>query len=200
MQHYCGHYGDETLVNVREHSGSTDTPIEYCRDNNILAGISLDVGSYLRLYVDASRPRGESWMNPAIHIPSWVLKATSGQPLYIDGANKEGISPEEHPEDYKAWIIQTGAELSIPLGTTEIFLAGEMKLHQDGQTLHMPGGYDQDNPWESEFTVGGGLAFAQTGGMGKARIEVSYHDGRFPLLNYFYQRSRYISIGFAVGE
>ncbi len=50
LQHYSGHYGDETLENVRKHSGSTAAPIEYCKDNNILVGVSLPVGRSFRLY------------------------------------------------------------------------------------------------------------------------------------------------------
>ncbi len=200
LQHYSGHYGDETLENVRDHSGSTATPIEYCRDNNILAGISLPVGNNLRLYADASKPIGDAWMNPAVHIPSWVIKETSGEPLYISVSNNEGIDPAALPASYKAWIIQTGAELTLPIGFGEIFLAGDLKLHQDGQTNHMPGQYAEDDPWEKEFTVGGGIAFYQAEGLGKARLEAYYHDGRFPLLNFFYQRTRYISIGFGFSD
>ncbi len=200
FQHYSGHYGDETLENVRDHSGSTATPVEYCRDNNILAGVSLPMGNNLRIYADASKPLGESWMHPAVHIPSWVIIETSGEPLYIAASNGEGIDPDALPASYNAWTIQTGAELTVPLRFGEVFLAGDLKLHQDGQTKHMPGQYDEDNPWEKEFSVGGGVAFYQSGGLGKAQIEVYYHDGRFPLFNYFYQRTKYISVGFGFSD
>jgi hypothetical protein len=196
-QHYSGHYGDETLKNVIEHSGSTAEPVEYCKDNNILAGLSLPIGRKLRFYADVSKPLREAWLNPSIHIPAWVIKATSGEPLYIAVANNEGVEPEERPASYNAWIIHSGAEITLPSSFGELFFAGDVKIHQDGQTKHMPGQYAESNPWESEFTIGGGIAFYQNGGNGKARIEAFYHEGRFPLLNFFYQRTQYISVGIA---
>ncbi len=164
FKHYSGHYGDETLENVRVHSGYDATPIEYCRDNNLLLGISIPVTSTIRVYADASKPLGESWMHPAVHIPSWVIKETSGEPLYIAASGGEGLTPVAYPSNYKAWIIQTGAEFSLPVSFGGLFLAVDLKFHQDGQTNHMPGQYDEQNPWEQEYTVGGGIEFDQTGG------------------------------------
>ncbi|MGH0052875.1 MAG: hypothetical protein ACQ5SW_05760 [Sphaerochaetaceae bacterium] len=198
LRHYSGHYGDETLENMQTASSSTATPIEYCRDNNLLAGISVFLGPFVRIYADVSKPLGKSWMHPAVHIPSWVLKETSGQPLYLSVSEGEGITAVAYPSNYKAWIIQTGAELKVALPGGALFLASDVKLHQDGQTKHMPGQYSEQNPWEQEYTVGGGLEFDQTNGDRKARIEVYYHSGRFPLLNFFYQRTSYVSVVFGI--
>lgn len=198
LKHYSGHYGDETLENVRNNSGNTASPIEYCRDNNLLLGISLPVTSNFRVYADASRPLLKSWLGPGVHIPSWVLKSTSGEPQYLVVSGREGITPVAYPESYKAWIVQTGAEISLPMSFGGLFLAADLKFHQDGQTGHLPGLYQEQNPWEQEYTIGGGIEFDQTGGERKARFEIYYHSGRFPLLNYFYQRSQYIAMGFGV--
>jgi hypothetical protein len=114
-------------------------------------------------------------------------------------AYNEGVSETDFADSYKAWIIDGGVELRYPLHNLgSLFFVADVVANQDGQTLHHVGGYDPDNPWEFEYTLGVGLEFDQSIGFGHARILCSYHDGRFPLLNYFYQRSKYFGIGFSI--
>ncbi len=199
-QHYSGHYGDETIWNINKINPSQGgTPIEYTRDNNLLIGVSIQPISQVRLYADASLPLVNTWMHPAIHIPTWVIKRTDGKPLLDVEAGKENVTAPHFADSYKAWIINAGTELHYPINNLgSLFVAGEVTFNQDGQTLHTVGEYDSDNPWEVEYTVGAGIELEQDKGSSKARIMVLYHDGRFPLLNYFYQRTKYISLGLSL--
>ncbi|WP_320127718.1 hypothetical protein [uncultured Sphaerochaeta sp.] len=196
-QHYSGHYGDETLLKID--SSQTGDPVEYTRDNDLLFGVSVQPVTSVRLYMDASLPLTKSWMHPAIHIPSWVIKPSSGASLSEVESWNEQVAQADFADSYKAWIINTGVEMHYPLHNLgSLFLAAEVTANQDGQTLHEVGGYDPDNPWEFEYTVGTGIEFDQNVGFSHARIICTYHDGRFPLLNFFYQRTKYLGIGFSV--
>jgi hypothetical protein len=197
-QHYSGHYGDETLLSI---TGQTEDPIDYVRDNDILFGVSVEPVSFLRLYADANLPLTKTWMAPAIHIPSWVLKPSSGESLLEVESGKEGIAVTDFADSYKAWIIDFGMEVRLPVRNLgSLLLAADVVANQDGQTLHQVGGYDEDNPWEFEYTIGAGLEFDQSIGRGATRLMLSYHDGRFPLLNFFYQRTKYFSVGFSISQ
>ena len=196
-QHYSGHYGDETILKID--SAQTGVPIEYTRDNNLLFGISFNPLSQVRIYADANLPLTETWMHPAIHIPSWVIKPSNGQSLLEVEAGHEDVDAPDFSDSYRAWVISTGCEVHYPLNTVgSLFLAAEVTANQDGQTMHTVGAYDSDNPWELEYTIGAGLEFDQMQGSSLARIMCTYHDGRFPLLNFFYQRTKYFSVGFSV--
>jgi hypothetical protein len=197
-QHYSGHYGDETLLNI---AGQTKDPVDYVRDNDILFGVSIQPVSFLRIYADVNLPLTKTWMAPAIHIPFWVLKPSSGESLLEVESGKEGIAVTEFADSYKAWIIDFGMEVRFPIRNLgSLLLGADAVAHQDGQTLHQVGGYDEDNPWEFEYTLGAGLEFDQSIGLGSARLMLSYHDGRFPLLNFFYQRTKYFSVGFSISH
>ncbi|AEV30441.1 Protein of unknown function (DUF1207) [Sphaerochaeta pleomorpha str. Grapes] len=197
-QHYSGHYGDETLLNI---TGQTEDPVEYVRDNDILFGVSVQPVSFLRLYADANLPLPKTWMAPAIHIPFWVLKPSSGESLLEVESGKEGIAVTEFADSYKAWIIDFGMEVRLPVRNLgSLLLGADVVANQDGQTLHQVGGYDEDNPWEFEYTLGAGLEFDQSIGLGATRLMLCYHDGRFPLLNFFYQRTKYLSVGFSISQ
>lgn len=83
--------------------------------------------------------------------------------------------------------------------TCTCFLAGDVQFHQDGKTLHKVGGYSNDNPWEKEFTIGGGLELGDVTSEGKTvRLEVHYHDGRIPATQWFCQRMKCFSVGFGL--
>ena len=195
LQHYSGHYGDETLQQLQSVVGD---PIEYVWGYGLLFGLSVTPIPSLRLYAEANLPMSNTWMHPAIHIPWWVIKRTSGEPLHSVEAGKENIPTTDFDSSYMAWIVSTGGEFSVPIASMgSAFLAADLTLHQDGQTKHTADGYDPSNPWEMEYTITLGIELLdqETGGGG--RLQFIYHDGRFPLLNFFYQRTRYIAFGFS---
>lgn len=206
LHHFSGHYGDETLSSLYERN-TTYAPgganpaglVEYVRDNSFLAGISLG-NRVLRLYAEAELPRNAAWIRPAVHIPTNTLTPGSETQLLQDRVSgQEGISLDELPEEYKAWRLQTGFEIRLPIAEFgSLFSAIDTQFHQDGQTLHVPGGYDPQNPWEMEYTIGAGLELNQQFLGRNIRIGTFYHSGRFPLLNFFYQRCRYVSVGLGI--
>ena len=92
--------------------------------------------------------------------------------------------------------IGLGAELEIPVPTVGLaYLAFDMQFHQDGKINLETLEYEEDRPWDMEYTFALGLSFQEREDMPEVTLELGYHDGRFPLLNYFFQRSRYFSAG-----
>ncbi|WP_394699301.1 hypothetical protein [uncultured Sphaerochaeta sp.] len=209
FHHFSGHWGDEILADLMEENPGLDLYSsssiyhleEYTRGNSWLAGVSLEPVTWGRMYFFAELPMERAWIRPGIHVPSSTLKPGSddtSQFEYITG--QEGLTGlTAYDSSYKAWRLQAGLEFRYPvLDIGSLFLAGDFQAHQDGQTLHQVGGYSPDNPWEFEITVGGGFEFNQTVLGRKMRLECYYHDGRFPLLNYFFQRSKYVIMGIAI--
>lgn len=209
FHHFSGHWGDEILEKLLQRHPSVDiyNPTtkyhlaEYTRGNSWLAGVSLEPVTWGRMYFFAELPMKRAWIRPGIHVPSTTLKPGSedkNQFEHITG--QEGLENLTPPgSSYKAWRLQGGMEVRYPvLDVGSLFFVGEVQAHQDGQTLHQVGGYSPDNPWEFEITVGGGFEFNQTALGRKMRLECYYHDGRFPLLNYFFQRSKYVVLGIAI--
>ncbi|MDC7246570.1 MAG: hypothetical protein PQJ47_11775 [Sphaerochaetaceae bacterium] len=201
LQHYSGHYGDETIDNyVSVNGGEKRELLSYTRDNNLFLGVSVEPVKNLHVKFEATRPRLNTWMGPSVHIPSWVLKPSNGQPLNPIAADNENVPASVYPDSYKAWTLQSGISYEIAL-TRQIglVLSGDLKLHQDGQTMHQIGMYDEDNPWEREYTFTAGLDLFDIDSLHRALILVTYHDGRLPLLNYFYQRTKYVSVSVQIG-
>ncbi len=205
FHHFSGHWGDETLkdmIEVSEKDLNDLHLIEYTRGNSWLGSISIEPSENIRFYGSVELPQSSAWIRPGIHVPMHTIKPGSvdqSQHDYITG--QEGVSSSfVYPSSYKAWRIQTGSEIRFPIFSLgSLFLATDWQFHQDGKTLHQVDGYSDSNPWEMEFTIGGGVEF-NTGLLNrKFRLEIYYHDGRFPLLNYFYKRSQYVIFGLAIG-
>jgi hypothetical protein len=200
LQHYSGHYGDETIENYQSTNSEIRRPIAFTRDNNLFFGIQVEPIKNLSLHFEATRPGLKTWMEPAVHIPSWSLKPSSGEPFHEVAASGEGINPTEYPDSYKAWTVQGGISYDLSLSKQfGLALSGDVKLHQDGMTKHQAGAYSDDNPWEMEYTIGGGIVFIDPKSRHAVQINLTYHNGRLPLLNYFYQRTSYISLAVHIG-
>jgi len=209
--HFSGHWGDEPLSDL-PHPGDDDYVYyehlsEYVRNNSYVLGVDISPEPWFRLYFEAEVPIGNSFVRPGVHVPTGFF-TPGGDDLFLHIMRQEGFLDDEGNPiyivkdlSYKAYRFQTGAEIRLPLGDWgSLFLAGDYQMHQDGQTLHQIGGYSPDNPWETEYTIGGGLEY-EKGFIGrKIRLEYYYHSGRFPLLNYFYQRADYFSFGLAINN
>ena len=105
-------------------------------------------------------------------------------------------SNDEYPSSYKAWRIGVGAEFEIPIPTVGLaYLALDMQFHQDGKINLETLQYEKDRPWDFEYTIALGMSLQEDERMPEVTIEVAWHDGRFPLLNFFFQESRYFSAG-----
>lgn len=187
--------------------------VEYVRDNSWLLGIRTDLPFGLEIHAQAELPKNPSWFRPLAHVPADYknpVDGDSGRPTLIDriggdAADGEQFSQAQLDEEqtlkrtangsYKGWRIQVGASFRYNFKKVGFILSGDVQFHQDGQTLHKVGGYDPKNPWEMECTVGGGVILKNTSDAMTCVINAQYHIGRFPLLNYFYQRTNYISVG-----
>ena len=207
IHHFSGHYGDELLYTFYEMhpdlapgAANPGVLLEYTRDNSWLAGISYEPSNNLRLYVEAELPQGAAWIRPAVHVPGdTLIPDTTDQYQKDHIAQQEGIDPVTLPASYRAWRLQIGTELRFGIPTLgNLFATADVQFHQDGQTKHLPGMYSQDNPWEIETTAGVGIELPQQFLGRNLRVECLYHSGRFPLLNFFYQRSNYVSIGLGI--
>jgi len=205
LHHFSGHYGDEILDRLWAYNpgldpNSINRMVEYTRDNSWLGGVSIEPTSWFRLYFEAELPQKGAWIRPAIHVPESTVNPddeTQNQRDHI--ADQEGIDAGTVSESYKAWRLQGGMEFRLPIPTLgSLFVAADVQFHQDGQTKHQIGAYSEDNPWENEYTVGGGLELNQQFLGRNIRLEAYYHSGRFPLLNFFYQRSNYVTIGIGI--
>ncbi len=202
IHHFSGHYGDEILEDaLKNKTVSYSRLVEYTRDNSWYAGVSVRPTDSFRFYIDAERPMGSSWLRPAVHVPEDIKVPDSedGEMQDDKASHQEGIKRDkDYASSYHAWRINAGFEFRIPVASTHLLLAADVQAHQDGQTLHQVGGYSPDNPWEFEYSLGVGLEFAELIGGRVLRLEAFYHDSRFPLLNFFYQRSRFFSVGISV--
>lgn len=200
LHHFSGHWGDEILTRI-DGDISNIRLLEYTRDNSWLASCSYEPSEKFRYYTSVELPQSSAWIRPGAHVPFYTTTPNSpdkNQHTHITG--QEGVETTvPYPESYKAWRVQAGTELRLPLFSLgSLFLASDMQFHQDGKTRHQINGYDVKNPWEVTFTIGGGIELNRGFLNRKFRLEIYYHNGRFPLLNYFYKRSQYVTFGLAV--
>jgi hypothetical protein len=205
--------------NTIEYNGTEYTLsglVEYVRDNSYLLGASVNLPFGFRIYTEAELPKNPSWLRPFIHVPADYenpVATDTGHPTLIDRIGGNTADGEQVSQDqldaeqalkrtsegsYKAWRIHAGLEWSKIWTKIGILASCDVQMQQDGQTLHTIGGYSKTNPWELEVTASLSAVFPDCIGASSLKITAEYHDGRFPLLNYFYQRSRYASIGFQV--
>lgn len=204
--HFSGHWGDEIIEDLPR-QGDADYIAynnleEYVRASSHVFGMSVNPFPWARLYFEAELPMEECWLRPGVHVPAGLI-SPSGDDLAYHILNQEGLLEEvsAYGAAYRAWRLQAGIELRWVFGDWgTLFAAGDFQLHQDGQTLHQVGGYDPANPWEYEYSVGGGVEYGKGLKGRTVRVEAFYHDGRFPLTNFFFQRSRYISVGLAINN
>ena len=208
FHHFSGHWGDETMndfyskaeTNHYTYSGLT----EYTRNNSWLFDISVEPVSWFRVLAEVELPQHVGWIRPAAHVPADTVKNTSEEspdadkPLSDYIYSQEGLvnSNDEYPSSYKAWRIGVGAEFEIPIPTVGLaYLALDMQFHQDGKINLETLQYEKDRPWDFEYTIALGMSLQEDERMPEVTIEVAWHDGRFPLLNFFFQESRYFSAG-----
>jgi hypothetical protein len=213
MHHFSGHLGDELIEDLKDSiaadssfAGYRFQPLEYVRDNSWVFGVSVSPLSFLRVYGIAALPKKSSWIRPYVHVPEGTLAPSGNDTMqehsdnqeHVEGSHNAGDS--SYDDSYKAWDIQTGLEISLPIWSVgSIYAAANLQLHQDGQTKHMLGQYSKDNPWDWEVSAGLGIALNKTGG-GTLSLEAFYHKGRLPLLNMFYTRAEYLSLGINIAQ
>ncbi|MBQ2258635.1 MAG: hypothetical protein II339_00055 [Spirochaetales bacterium] len=209
FHHFSGHWGDETIgdffkENTEYYSGIT----EYTRNNSWLMNVSYQVSRNFRILAEFDLPMHTGWVRPAAHVPKDTIKDTSeespdyGKPLSDYIYSQEGLdgrNNDSYPSEYRGWRIGLGAEAAVDIAKVGYaYISLDVELHQDGKIDLDTLTYDPDRPWDSEYTIALGLSLEELTALPDLTIELGYHSGRFPLLNYFFQESRYFSAGLAV--
>lgn len=198
MRHYSGHVGDEIIMNAMDYTNENSfDAVQYTRDNYLEAGIGFRIRDYVKGGVSLMMPKKNSWWDPIFHIPNYI-EPLPGQ-SYADREPDEWAVRGDYDERYKAYIIMADIEARWPINDAFAIRGGfNYKLHQDGITNHTLTPDDDSMKWEAEYTAALALDFDNAIDNKTLSMEFIYHNGRFPLLNYFWKRSSYVSIGFAV--
>ena len=219
--HYSGHYGDEIeesfmlrkdekgrvyanrfLMN-REEGGYISRFIQYVRQDSLVIGISTRPLSWLRLYAEADL------LTPKMHrVRPWLLVPEEILEDDCDHTHEQGIGSSEgvyasenesrkvpYSKSYKAMSFNFGAEVSLPIkGIGSVIAAFDVKVNQEGQTAYQIGAYSEDNPWDVDYNVLLGFNIEDS----NITAELIYHNGRVPLMNFFWKHCSYWSAGFSI--
>ena len=219
--HYSGHYGDEIeesfllrrdelgrvyadrfLLNSSD-GGYISRFIQYVRQDSLVIGLSTQPTSWLRLYVEADI------LTPKMHrVRPWLLVPEETMQDDGDHTLEQGIGYSEgvydtiddsrkapYSSSYKAMSFNLGAEVTIPVKSLgSAIFAFDVKLNQEGQTAYQIGAYSEDNPWDVDYNALVGFNIAQS----NLTVEFIYHNGRVPLMNFFWKHCSYWSLGFSV--
>lgn len=219
--HYSGHYGDEIeeefmlrkdelgrvyadrFAYSRTTSGYVSRLIQYVRQDSLVIGLSVKPTSWLRIYGEADV------LTPKMHrVRPWLLVPEST--LEDDGDHRleQGIGASEgvyetnndsrrvpYSDAYKDMSFNFGVELTIPVKTAgSLILAFDTKINQEGQTNYQIGAYSEDSPWDVDYNALVGFNIADSA----ITAELIYHNGRMPLMNYFWRHCSYWSAGFSI--
>jgi hypothetical protein len=185
--HYCSHYGDSIMkvVQYAEDPSFDDFWItyKYVRMDGFVIGLSIDPNPYLRVYGELNYPpRDIVSIRPDMFAPNWVEK---------EGAR---VNPD-YPDSYNARIVNFGFEMNYPLikqmGNTT--LGYDLHLYEEGKVQYdkVLGGdiyFNEEAPWEREHNV----RLAQELN-DEISFEVTYHNGRSPFNNLYFQHTSYVS-------
>lgn len=200
LRHFSGHTGDEIVNDAMKRLGYTNwTPVSYTRDNMIEIGIGYDGCKYFDIWASFLMPQPGMWWSPFISQPDWI-HTTGSNPQYTAERNPEQWAVRgAYGNGYGAYILQFDANVRYPfLDKYEVFASGEVKLHQDGMTNHTLSPDDDTDKWETEFSAAVGFSFINAVENLDLTIELGYHNGRFPLLNFFWKRAEYFSFSLTV--
>lgn len=203
LRHYSGHTGDEILqdaVNrkVTDTTGKFEV-VDYVRDNMLELGIGYAGIPYAQVFFSFLFPPKKSWWAPYFHMPDWVLADTNPPQSTEERDRDQWAVRGAYGNGYGAYILQLDVNLAYPFAKRyEVYSSLNMKFHQDGMTNHTLTPHDDTDRWEMELTASVGFTFKNAAANKDLSIEFLYHDGRFPVLNFFWKRSQYIAVGIAI--
>jgi hypothetical protein len=187
--HYCSHYGDAIVKAVKSHNNPSFNEFwmtyKYVRMDAYTVGLSIEPSSNLRLYGELNfPPRTIKSVRPDMFAPNWVMR------------NGFYINPT-YPDWYNARIINVGIELNYPifksLGDTTF--GYDLHMYEEGKIIydHVNGGlisFDENAPWELEHNIRIAQELNNT-----VSLEFTYHNGRSPFNNLYFQHTQYVSFG-----
>ena len=196
-RHFSGHVGDEVILDMlkRHPEYSYIELSQYVRDNYELSlGYSSDAFPYVKGAVAFIMPQKKSYMDPFVHRPDDIVSGTK------NNAQKE---PEayairgDYGKDYQAITLAGELTFSFPFGKNSAYLSLEGRLHQDGWTNHTLDPSDDTRKWETEYDAT--LGFERHNDNNRSfTFEVTWHSGRFPLLNFYWKRVDSLTVGFTI--
>lgn len=195
-RHFSGHVGDETLASlVREDPTMVNADIsEYVRDNfEIALGYSNEAFPYVKGAISVIFPQKNSYMLPFVHRPDYIV---SGGKTNQERDPGSYAIRGDYGLSYKALIFNGELTFSYQFGHSDVFLSFQGRLHQDGITNHTLTRADDTSEWEAEFDVVIGIERTIENRI--LSVEAIWHNGRFPLLNYYWKRLNSISFVFSV--
>lgn len=197
IRHYSGHVGDEVLYAVIQNNPDyIDAEIsEYVRDTfEFSVGYSNKDFPYVEGAISFMIPQKNSYLLPFAHRPDNII---SGGKTNAERDPESYAVRGDYGPSYKAIILAGELTLSYPFGMNNAFLSLSGKLHQDGVTKHTLDPSDDGGFWEYEYDVTLGIERFNQKGRSIA-VELIWHDGRFPLLNYYWKRTKSVSLVFSV--
>ncbi|MGD1822206.1 MAG: hypothetical protein ACPKM0_05500 [Pleomorphochaeta sp.] len=188
-QHYCSHYGDIIFKRIKRSSDPSYSEFwityKYVRMDNYAIGLSIDPTPYLRLYGELKYPpKNIKSVRPDMFAPNWVVR---------DGVT---INPD-YPDSYNARIVNLGIEVEYPIfkkfGLGNTTIGYDLYLYEEGKVQYelVNGGsiyFDEDAQWEREHN----LIAQELNDV--ISIEVTYHNGRSPFNNMYYQHTEIIGV------
>ena len=206
IHHFSGHWGDEVLSDFNErYEKGTDylALTEYTRNNSWYMGVRIEPVSFLSIGFEAELPQKKAWIRPAAHVPGYTEKPSSEEsPEKANTSThiwkqegESGRNNRTYPSSYKAWRIGVDIEGEYQISKdVRIYSAFDVQFHQDGKINPVSAIYEENRPWEKEYTLAFGVGMRETESMPEFVIEVTLHSGRVPLLNYWYKKTKYLAV------
>ena len=207
VHHFSGHWGDEVLYDFYErYEKGVDylSLTEYTRNNSWYMGVRIQPVSFVSLGVEAELPQNKAWIRPASHVPGFTEKPSSEEsPEKANTSahiwNQEGASGRDnrsYPDSYKAWRIGVDIEGVWQISDQmKLYSAFDVQFHQDGKINPVSALYEENREWEKEYTLALGMGLKESKNLPEFVFEVSLHSGRVPLLNYWFKKTKYVSLG-----
>src|SRR5574344_834435 len=207
VHHFSGHWGDEVLYDFYETYKKGEDYLsltEYTRNNSWYMGMRIQPFSFISVGLEAELPQNKAWIRPAAHVQGNTEKPsseespekanTSSHIWNQEGA--EGRNNLSYPSSYKAWRIGLDIEGQYAINEkTRLYSILDIQFHQDGKINPLSALYEEDRPWETEYTLAFGLGMREKEELPEFVIEVSLHSGRVPLLNYWFKKTKYVAVG-----
>lgn len=202
--HYCSHYGDAILKGISKTADISNRDYfwltyKYIRMDAFVLGFSIEPTSNFRLYGELNYPpRDIQSIRPDMFAPNWVTR--------------NGIQINDYPDWYNARIVNVGFEYSHhffkKLGKTTI--GYDLHMYEEGKVIynHFENGasdgtdsevsdaedsniyFDKDAPWEVEHNIRISQELNDT-----VSLEFTYHNGRSPFNNFFFQHTEIFGVG-----
>lgn len=205
LKHYSSHWGDEMLMMAQENMLlKRDAPFwftrwEYIRDNNLRIGLAYTGSEKFNLRASIEAPLPTSNFYPYSECPDNIVDPYTGLPYSERDTFFHDIRGDLG-SFYKAIIIQTEAQYIHPLRKNLDFFAGiHFKFHQDGITNNTLTPRDDNRwNWDIEFDLITGIEIKDPNSHFSISLDLIFHHGRYPILNYKYKESQYISVGLSL--